>query len=154
MYLETIGEQSRIFLYSCGFGFVLGFLFSIFEFFGVFFRKNKTVTFIKDVIYMIVAAFSSFLFSLSVGNGNFKFYIYSAFAVGWLVYYFSVGTFERRFHDIIYSFLKDFYKKIKDKKRKEKSKKLKKSKFSSNLLLQDEDILLYNKKDNESLRKE
>ena len=147
MYLETIGEQSRIFLYSCGFGFVLGFLFSVSEFFGLFFRKSKTVTFVRDVIYMVVATFISFLFSLSVGNGNFKFYIYSAFALGWLVYYFSMGAFERKFHNRIYLCFNAFCQKIKDKIENKKIKKFKKSKFSSNLLLQDEDILLYNNKD-------
>lgn len=148
MYLDTIGEQIRIFLYSCGFGFVLGFVFDISEFIGEFLPKKRSVTITRDVIYMVVITFATFLFNIAADNGNFKFYIYAAFAAGWFVYYFSVAGFSRRVRFTVSSFFKSFFKGIKLRRKKKTQKKSKKSKISSDLLLQDEDLLLYNKKDN------
>lgn len=148
MYLDTIGEQSRIFLYSCGFGFVLSVLFDVFEFVGEFLPKRKGATIIRDIIYMAFSAVASFIFSLSVDDGSFRFYIYAAFAVGWLVYYFSFGAFTRRVRFEVSSFFRRLFSKIKSKISKKTAKNSKKNKISSDLLLQDEEILLYNKKDN------
>ncbi len=151
MYLDTIAQQCRNFLYSCGFGFLLGLIFDVSEFIGEFFPDKKYITVTRDIIYMVVCTFLMFLFNLSVGNGSFRFYIYAAAALGWFVYYFSVGSFTRSVRNAVSALVKRFFRKMKSffshfyKKHKEKKKKfLKKSKISSDLLLQDDDLLLYN----------
>ncbi len=152
MYLDTIGDQSRVFLYSCGFGFLLGFLFDVFSFLGEFFPKKRGFIIARDFVYMVFCTFLMFLFGLSVHNGSFKFYVYAGAAIGWLIYYFSAGAFTRRVHFVITAAVKDFFRKFKrgilsftSKIKEKRAKKLKKSEISSNLLLQDTETLLYNK---------
>lgn len=159
MYLDTIGEQSRVFLYSCGFGFLLGFLFDVFELTGEFLPKRKSFFVVRDIVYMVISTFLMFIFSLSVDNGSFKFYIYAAAVLGWFVYYFSVGSFTRSVRLTLSTFIKLIFKKIKKaisriilKIKEKRVKKSKKSEISSNLLLQDNEMLLYNKKDNENTK--
>lgn len=151
MYLDTIGEQSRVFLYSCGFGFFLGFLFDVFSFVGIFLPKRKGVIFTLDFIYMIVLTFLMFIFGLSVHNGSFKFYVYLGGATGWFVWYFSAGVFSRSVSFRVAEGVCSFFRKIKrgilktvEKIREKRAKKAKKSEISSNLLLQDDEQVLYN----------
>ena len=151
MYLDTIGEQGRVFLYSCGFGFFLGFIFDVFSFVGIFLPRSKGVIFTLDFIYMILITFLMFIFGLSVHNGSFKFYVYLASAIGWFVWYFSAGAFSRSVSFRVAEGVCTFFRKIKrgilktaEKIREKRVKKSKKSKFSSNLLLQDDEKVLYN----------
>lgn len=155
MYLETIGEQGRLFLYSCGFGFFLSALFDAFEFAGELLPKRKAVYIVRDVIYMVLCTFLLFLFSLAADDGSFKFHIYAGSLVGWLVYYFSLGFFTRSVRKIISSLVKRCFTKFGKlilsiilKLKEKRAKKSKKNKISSNLLLQDNEMLLYNKKEN------
>ncbi|MBQ7956535.1 MAG: spore cortex biosynthesis protein YabQ [Clostridia bacterium] len=148
MYLKTIGEQTVIFLYSCGFGFILGIIFDLFELAGEFLPRKKAIIFAKDIIYMVLCAFLSFLFSLAADNGSFRFYIYAAFPAGWFIYYFSVGSFTRRVRQTFSTFIRGRFLKFVRKTKEKNAKKFKKSKISSDLLLQDKDLMLYNKKDN------
>ena len=151
MYLDTIGEQLRVFLYSCGFGFLLGVLFEIFMFFTFLLPRNRVVTFVTDFLYMVTCTFLMFVFGLSVHNGSFKFYVYAGAVIGWFVCYFSSGSFLRKiFFSFsgkvkgVFSYFKRgilaFRRKIGEKR----AKKLKKSEISSNLLLQDDKAVLYN----------
>ncbi len=96
MYLATIGEQSRIFLYSVGLGFFLGFVFDAFTLTGLFLPKKKAVTIVLDCVYMIVCTFLIFFFGLAVHNGSFRLYVYCAVILGWLIRYYSFGAFVRR----------------------------------------------------------
>ncbi len=159
MYLLTIGEQSRIFLYSCGFGFLLGLLFDFFEFLFIFAVGKKSVRIFLDVLYMIVCTFLMFLFSLALDNGSFKIYIYAAAAMGWFIYYFTVGVLTRRVQFAFAELVMAFFGKFKSgiyslfcKIKKKSSKKLQKNEISSNLLLQDKDTLLYNDSNSEEVR--
>ncbi len=154
MYLDTIGEQVRIFLYSCGFGFALGILFEIFMFIRLMLPKGKSSIFITDFLYMVVCTFLMFLFGLSVHNGSFKFYVYGGAVAGWFICYFSLGAYFRKISDIFYSALKRMFSKFKrgiltlaGKISEKRAKKLKKSEISSNLLLQDDEAMLYNNKE-------
>ncbi len=160
MYLDTIGEQGRLFLYSCGFGFFLSALFDVFEFAGEFLPRRKTVYIVRDVLYMVLCTFLLFFFNLAADDGRFKFYIYASSAIGWLVYYFSLGFFTRSIRKTISTLVRRCFVKIKKlissiilKLKEKRVKKSKKNKISSNLLLQDNEKLLYNKKENSDERK-
>lgn len=113
MYLSTIKEQLFTFLYSCGFGFLLGALYDFFTFFLLFLPKKKAFVIADDVIYMIVCTFLTHLFSLSVDNGGFKMYIYMAFAIGWLMWYFTFGFMISNIKNTIAVLIKRIFLKIK-----------------------------------------
>ncbi len=151
MYLDTIGEQVRVFLYSCGFGFLLGILFEFFMLFTLVLPHSKIVAFVTDFLYMVTCTFLMFIFSLSVHNGSFEFYVYAGAVIGWIVCYFSSGAFFRKISLAFLQKIKGafvYFKRgilaIGRKRSEKKAKKLKKSEISSNLLLQDDEGLLYN----------
>lgn len=156
MYLDTISEQSRVFFYSLGMGFLLGIVYDVFEFIGLFLPKKRLFIIPRDIIFMVTSAFLMFIFSLSVHNGSFKFHIYSGALIGFLICFFSLGKFSRRIGLSLAMLLKSFFRnfkrgilKILIKIREKRAEKAKKSEISSNLLLQDDESMLYNKKDNE-----
>ncbi len=151
MYLDTIGEQLRVFLYSCGFGFLLGVLFEVFMFFTLMLPRSKVVTFVTDFLYMVTCTFLMFIFGLSVHNGSFKFYVYAGAVIGWFVCYFSSGAFLRKISiafsgkvKCAFSYFKRGILTVSRKIGEKRVKKLKKSEISSNLLLQDDEAMLYN----------
>lgn len=155
MYLDTIAQQGKNFLYSCGFGFLLGILFEVSEIIGELLPKKKFIYVVRDAAYMVLCTFLVFLFNLTISNGVFKFYVLSGVLLGWFAYYWSIGFVTRYIREKISLFLKGVFKRVKkkiekisEKHREKKAKKVKKSEISSNLLLQDDDLLLYNKKDN------
>lgn len=154
MYIDTIGEQVRVFLYSCGFGFVLGILFEIFMFLRLMLPRGKISDFVTDFLYMVVCTFLMFIFSLSVHNGSFKFYVYGGAVAGWFICYCSSGAFFRKFSAVFSDLLRRTFLKFKrrisafkGKIMEKRAKNLKKSEISSNLLLQDDESMLYNNKE-------
>ncbi len=155
MYLDTIGEQSRVFFYSVGMGFLLGILYEVFEFIGFFLPKKQLYIIPRDIIFMVVSAFLMFLFSLSVHNGGFKFYVYFGSLIGFFICFFSLGRLLRKSGMSLAMFLKSRFGKFKrrtlsflKKIREKRAEKAKKSENSSNLLLQDDEKMLYNSEDN------
>ncbi len=157
MYLDTIAEQSRVFFYSLGMGFLLGVIYDIFEFIGFLLPQKRLFIIPRDIIFMVTSAFLMFLFSLSVNNGSFKFHIYAGALAGFFICFFSLGKFLRRAFSSVAILLKGFFRKFRRgilkiiiKNREKREEKAKKSEISSNLLLQDDETMLYNKKDNET----
>lgn len=155
MYLDTISEQSRVFFYSLGMGFLLGIMYDIFGFIGCFLPRKRMFIIPRDIIFMVNSAFLMFLFSLAVHNGGFKFHIYSGALIGFFICFFSLGRFMRRIFFSVATHLKSLFGKFKRsirdiirKNRKKHAEKAKKSEISSNLLLQDDETMLYNIMDN------
>lgn len=151
MYLDTIVEQGRVFFYSVGMGFFLGFLFGVFEFIGSFLPEKQIFIIPRDILFMVFSAFLMFLFSLAVHNGSFKFYVYFGAATGFFICLFSFGKISEKIGERVARVLKSFFKKFKrrilgfaDKRKKKRAEKAKKSEISSNLLLQDDKDMLYN----------
>ncbi len=156
MYLLTIGEQLKIALYSCGFGFVLGLLFDFSELVLGLLPKKKTAVIIRDVAYMVSVTFLMHLFSLAVDNGEFKFYIYAMAALGWGIFYFTLNRFTRRLRERLTSVILTVFKRLKSvilklssKCKEKRRKKAEKNEKSLNLLLKDSEEVLYNKENSE-----
>ncbi len=154
VYLLTIGEQLKIALYSCGFGYLLGLLFDLFEFVLLFLPKKKFFFVFSDITYMISVTFLMNLFSMAVDTGAFRLYIYASAALGWAVYYFTLGRLSRNVRQVLKRAVCSVFVKFKTgilrfstKWREKKQKKSKKNEISSNLLLQESEVLLYNSSD-------
>ncbi len=156
MYLATIGEQSRIFFYSVGMGFLLGVFYCCLEFIGFFMPEKRRFVIPRDIFFMIFSGFIVFLFALAINKGKMEFHIYSGIAAGFFICFFTlrrilnrVGRASARW---ITSFLKNFKRRIltvTKKIRRKGKEKVKKSEISSNLLLQDDESMLYNREDND-----
>lgn len=95
-YMQGVSEQLSVFLYSFGLGFLLGVLYDFFRMLRMIFPFGRTLTFIQDFLYVIICAFATFCFALVLNDGRIMFYIFFGEALGWIIYYFSVGVLVMR----------------------------------------------------------
>lgn len=90
MYL-TFDSQLQGFLISIGVGVLLGAFYDIFRIYRIVLRPEKKAVFFQDLFYMICAALVTFLLSLGVNFGEVRFYILAGEAIGWCLYYLTIG---------------------------------------------------------------
>ncbi|WP_411677546.1 spore cortex biosynthesis protein YabQ [Caproicibacter sp.] len=72
-------------------GFLLGAIYDVLRIWRDFFHSQKRAVFFQDFFYMVFCAFFSFLLALPLGGGAVRIYLLAGEAVGWFVYYFTVG---------------------------------------------------------------
>jgi Spore cortex protein YabQ (Spore_YabQ). len=87
----TLDSQLQGFLVSVLTGVLLGALYDIFRIYRTVFRPEKRAVFFQDLFYMICAAFVTFLLALGVNYGEIRFYILAGEAIGWCLYYLTIG---------------------------------------------------------------
>lgn len=81
-----------MFLLSCGVGFLLGILYDVFRLVRMAFFSHKAVVFFQDVLYFTLCACLTFLFVLTMNYGEIRGYVILGEALGWIIYYYSVGA--------------------------------------------------------------
>lgn len=162
MYIEGVSSQVRNFLFSLGFGFLVGIFYDVFRILRLVVSSGKTAVFIGDLLYVLLSAAATFLFLLTVNDGQVRGYILAGELIGFLVWYISFGAFAVRvtgkivgvlkkafrgiFRIILYPFyklyavLRRFLAKISEKGQKKAKKIANKSKFH----LKMKHALLYN----------
>lgn len=91
IYLETIAEQTIIFFYSLGLGFLLGIAYDIVRIIKLSISQKKKTVFLQDIIYAVFVALTTLLFLLATTNGELRFYALFGELIGFLVYYFAFG---------------------------------------------------------------
>ena len=161
-YIFRLASQTRGCLMSLGFGLLVGVLYDILRVIRLTLTKSKIAVYVFDTLFVFLASTGSFLFMLTVTDGQLRAFIVFGELLGFFVYYFSFGViavkfttktaekikafFKRIFNMILAPFKKIFVRvsaKITEnikKLRKNVQKSLKKSKF----LLQIDNSLLYN----------
>lgn len=92
IYSLSLATQTRNFLFSLGMGFVLGLFYDIFRVIRLCISKNKIAFIVFDVLYCIFFGFSTFIFFLTVNEGEFRLYLIMGECIGFGVYYFSLGA--------------------------------------------------------------
>lgn len=92
MYMQGLTDQTRIFLYAFGFGFVLGIVYDVFRVIRLAITAKKRFVYVQDILYAVVCSFLTFLFILVVNKGQIMGYILFGELLGWLIYYFSLGV--------------------------------------------------------------
>ncbi len=101
IYLQSLSDQTRVFLQSFGFGFLLGIVYDAFRIVRIVVTGRKKGYLGFDLVYVVVCSFLSFLFFLTVNDGKLRGYAVFALLLGWLVYYFSLGSVVMKLSDII-----------------------------------------------------
>lgn len=91
MYIDNISSQLQVFLYSVGFGFILGLIYDIFRIVRVLIIKNNKAIPVQDIAFFSLCAIFTFVFLLVVNNGRFRFNILVALVSGFCVYYLTLG---------------------------------------------------------------
>ncbi len=107
-YIHGLTTQGRMFLFSLGFGFMLGFLYDIFKFLRALLKRSKGVTLFADLAYTVICTLLTFLFLLVLDGGRIRFYSVGGEALGFLVYYFSLGIIISRFLNLFSDCIKRF----------------------------------------------
>lgn len=148
VYIQGLAEQTRIFLYALGFGFLLGILYDVFRTLRLIISRSRGFILFMDLLYFALCAFLTFCFILVVDSGRVRAYVALGEILGWLIYYFSFGSIAlkvsnavvvlfKRFTSALFKPIKRIFNRIfrKMEKFSEKSKKIirksdKKTKFS------------------------
>lgn len=162
LYSLSLAQQTKSFLLSLGMGFLLGIIYDLIRIIRISISKNKTGVILSDLFFCAVACMGTFLFCLTVNEGEIRLFLVLGEIAGFFTYYFSLGviifsysekiiTFIKRLtrsilRIILFPFnwvlekLKSLFKKIISKRRKNSKKLKNKSKF----LLKVNKLLLYN----------
>ncbi len=107
IYSLSLATQTKNFLLSLGLGFIMGFLYDFFRIVRISISKGKAAVVVSDLLFCIVSGFVTFIFFITVNEGEFRFYLLLGEAIGFSVYYFSLGA-------IIFSFSEFMVDKIKN----------------------------------------
>ena len=84
------------FAVSVAAGFLLGALYDVLRIWRDFLHSQRRAVFFQDFFYMVLCAFFTFLLALALSDGAVRFYLLAGEAVGWFVYYFTVGQVTSR----------------------------------------------------------
>ncbi len=106
IYIQGLAEQTEIFFYSLGFGFLLGILYDIFRLVRLIISRSKGFTFFMDLLYFAVCSLLVFCFILAVDSGRVRLYAVTGEALGWLIYYFSFGAVAIRLSNAVIGFFR------------------------------------------------
>ncbi|MDN5362954.1 MAG: hypothetical protein PWQ91_15 [Eubacteriales bacterium] len=82
----SLTEQLFSFLVGIGIGLVLGFLYNIYRFLRGTFRIRRLGVHLGDFLYWLIATVVTFCVLLFFNNGEVRFYIFIAIAVGGIIY--------------------------------------------------------------------
>lgn len=108
-YIQGLAEQTEIFLYSLGFGFLLGILYDVFRTLRLIISNSRGFVFFMDMLYFAVCAFASFCFIMVVDCGRVRIYAALGWALGWLIYYFSFGAIAIKVSGAVISAVRRFF---------------------------------------------
>lgn len=162
LYSLSLAQQTKGFLLALGMGFLLGILYDIIRIIRISISRGKPAVIICDILFCALACLCTFLFCLTVNEGEIRLYLVLGEVAGFFVYYFSLGAIIFACSEKIIDFIKKLMgsvfgvilfpiKWIFGKLRKLFNKLLKKSrkngknlKNKSNFLLKVNKLLLYN----------
>jgi len=95
--LPTNAGQIAEMLWAVGFGAALGVYYDVFRVIRIVMQPSARVIFLHDLLYFASAAAATFLFTLAINGGYLRVYIFAGMAVGFGVYYVTVGKLVIRF---------------------------------------------------------
>lgn len=157
----SINEEVFLFGLSCLFGVIIGICYDVFRTARILFPHNTVLIVIEDVVFM--AGYAVFLTSFAsvCARGEMRFYYMAGNAIGFIIYFFTLGSiiigamkkiyfFICKFFSIIFSPFRSVYVNLQEKadnfvgSSKNSVKRNKKTSF----LLLNNTHLLYNRKEN------
>ncbi len=108
-YIQGLTAQTQIFLYSLGFGFLLGILYDVFRTLRTVISNSRGFVLFMDLLYFAVCAFLIFCFNMVVAGGHIRIYIALGELLGWLIYYFSFGAIAIKAGNAVSAFIKRIF---------------------------------------------
>ena len=111
-YIQGLAEQTEIFFYALGFGFLLGILYDVFRTLRLIISGSKSFVFFMDLLYFTVCAFLTFCFIMVADSGRVRIYVALGEILGWFIYYFSFGAIALKVSNAIIRFFRRIFKAI------------------------------------------
>lgn len=106
----TVASQLQAFLLSLVIGVFIGIFYDLFRILRLSFTENKLVIIVQDILFWSVSAFASFVFVFVVNNGAFRAYLAIGEALGFVVYYFTLGAVVIKVSDWFVQRIKRFFR--------------------------------------------
>lgn len=106
IYLQGVAEQTRLFLLSIGFGFLLGILYDVLRTVRLVISNSRGFVLFMDLLYSVFCTFLNFCFILAFDYGEVRLYTVVGEILGWLIYYFSFGTIAIHFSRVVSKIIK------------------------------------------------
>lgn len=104
----SLTAQLQGFVISIAAGVFLGAYYDVFRIFRTVFQSERRAVFFQDLFYMLTAAFVTFLLALGVNYGEVRFYILAGEAIGWCLYYLTVGMVTYRVFRFVSKIIRKF----------------------------------------------
>ncbi len=98
-YIVSISSQTKNFLFSLGFGAVIGAFYDFLRIVRICISDSLKILYIFDFLFVFVSAVATFLFCLGTTDGEIRLYIILGEILGFLIYYFSFGIIAVRFSE-------------------------------------------------------
>ena len=92
IYIQGITEQTRLFLLSLGFGFLLGILYDAFRTVRLILSNSAVLVPATDILYFCFCTFFNFCFFMAFDSGRLRAFVVFGEILGWLIYYISFGA--------------------------------------------------------------
>lgn len=157
MWEINLGFQILSFIYSIFLGMIFSFFYDVIKSIRLTLKLSSIIVFIYDILFFIIISVFTFIYYMSVTDGEIRYYILLGLLLGFIVFRLTISKlliyiltnilkfliliFERfnkgiiAFSELIFSFLSDFLKKVKYF--------LKKIKISSKKHLKNDSSMLY-----------
>ncbi|MBR2454812.1 MAG: spore cortex biosynthesis protein YabQ [Clostridia bacterium] len=92
IYSLSLADQTKGFLLSLGFGFLMGIFYDLVRIVRISISKSKKVILVFDLLYFVFLGFCSYLFFLVVNEGDIRAFLLLGEGIGFSIYYFSLGV--------------------------------------------------------------
>lgn len=110
MLLElSIGQQTQMFLAALLLGAALGVVYDVFRVSRLALCSGWLVILLEDLAFFALAAMALFRFFLELSLGQMRFFALVGVVLGWLLYYFTLGTLVMGISREIIAFLQRFF---------------------------------------------
>lgn len=104
----SINEEIYLFGLSCLFGIIIGVCYDVFRTARILFPHNTALVVIEDVIFMALYAVFLSSFATVCARGELRFYFVAGNAIGFTLYFFTLGSIITGALKKIYSALSNF----------------------------------------------
>ncbi len=94
--------QLLSFLYSCVLGFIFEIFYDLFRALRIVKPHNNLAVFFEDIIFFLIIAIASFIFLLSVTNGEIRAYIILGIIIGFMLFYRFVSRWFLKFLNLLF----------------------------------------------------
>ncbi len=112
LYGLSLATQTKNFLFSLGLGFLMGLFYDIFRIIRICISKKRSAVITFDILYCVFLCFATFLFALTANEGQIRFYLLSGEAIGFAVYYFSLGAIIYSISEFLVDIIRKCFKRI------------------------------------------